>query len=215
MSRRLRFGILGFAVAALSAAGTSPAAAKTVTATFNQCVPVFAPIPDGSGTLASNAGAASVPVTVPKIRGKVQDGTVTSFSTAGVYIPHTFIGDVVLNLVSPGGKAVTLSNGRGGNDNGFGSTGCPSGLLLFGDPFTASIVNAGNPASGDLPITGAFKPEGLLSSFVGGPARGNWTFVANDIVPDDTGAIGGVSMNFNYTYNAPNKKKGKKKGKKK
>lgn len=211
MRRRLtRLGLLGLAVAVVSAMSVSPAAAKTKTATFNQCVPVFAVIPDFPATGPAPGASVSIPVTVPKNRGKAQDGQVTAFSTTGIYLPHTFMSDIVLNLVSPGGKAVTLANQVGGNDDGFGSTGCPSGLLLFGDAFTTPIAAAANPASSVLPVTGAFKPEGLLSTFVGGPARGNWTFVANDLFNTDTGTIGAVSLNFTYTYNATKKKKKKK-----
>lgn len=211
MRRRLtRLGVLGIALTAFIAMGASSAAAKRVTATYNQCTPAFAPIPEPNAAFPTqfpnNAAAVSVPVTVPKIKGKVQDGQVTQFTSAGVQINHTFVSDIVVNLVSPGGKVVSLSTNRGGNDNGFGSAGC-AGLVLFGDAFTTFIGAAGNPASSDLPVTGAFRPEGLLSSFVGGPARGNWTLIANDVSPADAGAIAAVSLNFTYTYNKKKKKK--------
>jgi hypothetical protein len=92
--------------------GVSPAAAKakkktvTKTATVTQCAGGAAAIPDDPNVDADPAGAAAlgVPISVPKFKGKSQDGVVTAVTSVGVRITHTFDSDLILALVSPGGK---------------------------------------------------------------------------------------------------------------
>ena len=82
MKRRFtRLGALGLAVVAVLAITASPAAAKTKTATFDQCVSTNTFIPDRSSTLNSPGAAFAIPVNVPKFKGKQQDGVVTSFTS--------------------------------------------------------------------------------------------------------------------------------------
>ncbi len=195
-------------------AWATPAAAKTVTktATFSQCLNTAVPILDPVSS-ALQAQTASVPVSVPKFKKKPQDGVVTGFSTAGVRISHTDDGDISLFLISPGGKAITLSSQNddsptSGDGYGTGAASCAGSLVTFGDAFTTPIQTPGNTGA-DAPITGSFKPEQPLSRFVGGPARGNWTLLVLDFSSGDTGSINGVSLNFTYQYKALKKKKKK------
>jgi subtilisin-like proprotein convertase family protein len=216
--RSARLAILGAAgiAAAAMIAGVSTAAAKTKTATFNQCVSGAVAIPDEpTAPQPTGSAALAIPVSVPKFKGKQQDGVVTAFSTAGIRISHTDDGDLVLNLISPGGKVVGLGNRRDDTDNnsgdGFGSgaTSCSGSLVNYSDAFTTSISTPGNTVD-DSPITGNFKPEQPLSTFVGGPARGFWTLVVTDVSGDDVGAINALSLNFTYQYKVKPKKKHKK-----
>ena len=193
-------------------AGASPAAAKTKTATFTQCANAGVAIPDyGLNTGdPSPSGAFALPVSVPKFKGKPQDGVVTAFTAAGVRISHTDDGDLVLNLVSPGGKVAALANLRDGNTSGdgygSGAGNCSGSLVSFGDAFSIPIATPGNTTPGS-PITGSFKPEQPLAAFVGGPARGNWTLVVTDTAADDVGTIDALSLNFTYQYKVKPKKK--------
>jgi Proprotein convertase P-domain len=205
-------------------AGASPAAAKTVqkTATVNVCASGAVPIPDFPTTSGGDPGnspvssaALAVPVTVPKFKGKPQDGVVTAFNFAGVRITHTFVGDLQLQLVSPGGRVAALAYRRGdvandGDGYGSGAASCTGSLVRFGDGFPNSILTPGN--TGDNPIVGDFRPEQSVGQFVGGPARGFWTLVVTDIDAPDVGQINAVSVNLTYQYKALKKKK--KKGKK-
>jgi subtilisin-like proprotein convertase family protein len=200
--------------------GPATASAKKVkkrtvtrTATFNQCVSLATPIPDrGANTTTPGVAYASavLPVTVPNFKGAAQDGVVTAFTTAGVRITHTFDADLDLFLVSPGGKVVDLANNRGldGDGYGTGATSCAGSLVLFGDTFGTSIVTPGN--TGQNPITGSFKPEQPLSTFQGGPARGNWVLIAVDTANADTGTLNAFSLNFTYNFLAQVKAKKKK-----
>jgi subtilisin-like proprotein convertase family protein len=198
-------------------AGASPAAAKTVTktATFSQCLNTAVAIPDANGTTgASTAVTANVPVSVPKFKKKPQDGVVTAFNSAGVRITHTDVGDLQLFLISPGGKLVNLSSFNDDSSNfssdgyGSGAADCTGSLVTFGDAFTTSIRTPGNTGASQ-PITGNFKPEQPLSTFVGGPARGNWGLVVLDGADVDIGSLNAVSLNFTYQYKALKKKKKK------
>jgi subtilisin-like proprotein convertase family protein len=205
MKRRLtRLAAVGIALGLVSAAGTAPASAKTVTktATFNQCVNASSPIFDHT------TATASAFVNVPKNGKKVQQGTVTAFNVAGTFITHTYTGDLELVLVSPGGKVVALAADRGSSDNGYGSgsPSCTGPLVQFSDAFGTPIADVSTTS--DDPITGQFKPEQPLSGFVGGPARGFWTLVVTDCCDDDIGILNAFSLNFTYSYKKPAKKKG-------
>jgi hypothetical protein len=183
--------------------GVSPAGAKTVTKTktFSSCLDTAVPIPDlGTSGQPSPVASFAARVGVPKFRGKPQDGVVTAFTSAGVRITHTFDSDLVITLVSPGGKAIALANREGGSGDGYGTgaAACTGSLVLFGDAFPTSIASPGN--SGSNPVVGSFKPEQPLSTFVGGPARGFWTLVVADTLSGDSGSLNALSLNITYRY---------------
>jgi hypothetical protein len=164
------------------------------------------------------AASFAVAVKVPRFKGRRQDGTITAFHSAGVRISHTDDSDLALFLISPGGRAVALATYRDESTNlddqgrpapsgdGFGSgaPGCSGSLVRFGDSFPASITAPGNKAL-DAPITGSFTGEQPLGTFVGGPARGLWTLVVQDIVFQDVGQINAFSLNFTYRYKVKTK----------
>ena len=181
-------------------------------------------IPDGPapGTMALNP-VASFPVfaKVPKFKDRPQNGVVTAFHSAGVRISHTDDGDLALFLVSPGGTAVALATYRdqstnkdpetgdpspSGNGYGSGAASCSGSLVQFGDAFPTSIARPGN-TSLNAPIRGSFRPEQSLTSFVGGPARGFWTLIVQDVQAQDVGQINAVSLNFTYSYKVKKKRK--------
>jgi subtilisin-like proprotein convertase family protein len=203
------------------------APAKTKTAQFIQCVSTSLPIPDGppEGSTATNPAASfAIFVNTPKFKRRAQDGTVTAFNSAGVRISHTDDGDLALFLVSPGGRAVALSTYRdqstnvnpdpppdrlpSGDGYGSGAPNCSGSRVDFGDRFPTSIATPGNTGV-DTPITGSFSPEQPLSTFVGGPARGFWTLIVQDVQNQDVGQIDAFSLSFDYTYKAKKKKRKK------
>ncbi len=199
------------------------APAKTKTAQFIQCVSTALPIPDGppEGSTATNPAASfAIFVKTPKFKGRPQSGIVTAFNSAGVRISHTDDGDLALFLVSPGGRAVALSTYRdqstnvnpdpppdllpSGDGYGSGAPNCSGSRVDFGDRFPISIATPGNTGV-DTPITGSFGPEQPLSTFVGGPARGFWTLIVQDVQNEDVGQIDAFSLSFDYTYKAKKK----------
>lgn len=211
-----RMAVLACAsLASLALVAVSPAAAKTKkkvvtkTATVNQCVTTTSPIIDPDDGV--GPAIATVPVSVPNFRGAAQDGAITSFTSAGVRLTHSYDGDLQVLLVSPGGKAIGLSFGRGERGDGFGTgTGCTGSPALFGDSF-ANPISGANPGNIDSPLSGPFKPEQPLNAVLGGPARGTWVLVVTDKSSSDEGTLDAFSVNYTYTYKALVKKKAKKK----
>jgi hypothetical protein len=207
----------------MSACLPASAAGKTKVASFTQCVSTSVTIPDGPPTpftAVNPAASFAVPVQVPKFKGRPQDGIVTRFDSVGVRISHTDDSDLTLFLVSPGGRAVALATYRdqsrnvddegdpapSGDGYGAGPPSCSGSPAQFGDAFPTSIVTPGNTAL-DAPITGSFSPEQPLSAFVGGPARGFWTLIVQDIQAQDVGQINALSLSLTYSYKAKKKKK--------
>jgi subtilisin-like proprotein convertase family protein len=80
--------------------------------------------------------------------------------------------------------------------------------VQFSDSFPTRIGDTANVLQ--APVTGQFKPEQPLSSFVGGPARGSWTLFVTDTASTDVGTIDGFSLNLTYQYKVKPKKKKKK-----
>ena len=194
------------------------AAAKTREAIVNRCVSAAVNIPDGPAPpfkAVNPAASFAVPVQVPKFKGRRQNGVVTAFHSAGVRISHSDDGDLAVFLVSPGGRAVALSTFRdqstssntdsgghplpSGDGYGSGAPSCSGSLVQFGDAFPASIASPGNTGP-EAPITGSFSPEQPLSTFVGGPARGFWTLIVQDVQAQDIGQINALSLNFTYRF---------------
>jgi hypothetical protein len=205
------------------AAMPAAAGAKTKSAQFVQCVSTAINIPDGPAppfTAPNPAASFAVPVRVPKFKGRPQNGVITAFNSVGVRITHTDVSDLALFLVSPGGMAVALATYRDDSSNtdsrgapapsgdGFGSgaASCAGSVVRFGDSFPTSITHPGNTGL-DAPIVGSFSPEQPLSTFVGGPARGFWTLIVQDIVAGDVGQINALSLSFNYSYKAKKRKR--------
>jgi subtilisin-like proprotein convertase family protein len=178
--------------------GASPAAAKTKTATSNQCVTVSIPYSENT-----NPAVAAINVTVPKFKGKIQDGTVTAINSVDTRITHTFDGDNTITLLAPGGRSVALATRRGGSGDDFGTGGaCTGGVsTVFSDTAATPI------STGTAPFAGSFRPESPLSNAAGGPARGTWYLVVSDQAGGDTGTLLGFSLNVTYRYKVVQKKK--------
>jgi len=210
-----RIGLLSsLAIAALGlGVGITPAVAKTKkktvtkTATFNQCANVASPITDPAIGIAP--ASAVIPVTVPNFKGGVQDGAVTSVTSVGLRITHTFAGDLQIVLISPGGKVLPLSLERGQRADGFGTGAgsCAGTLALFTN--TGSPIAGANVGDTDDPLSGPFTPEQPLGALAAGPARGFWTLLVTDTAGGDEGTLQAFSLNFTYSYKAQVKVKKK------
>ncbi|MCS7001784.1 MAG: proprotein convertase P-domain-containing protein, partial [Dehalococcoidia bacterium] len=119
-------------------------------------------VPDGAGPNTPGPRAA-VTVTVPST------GTVGAVA-ARVYVPSSAMGDLSLQLTSPGGVTVTLAHRVGGTGGGYGS---PTADLVFTDDALASIESASA-------FVGPYRPQNPLRALAGGPAAGVWTLSAQD-----------------------------------
>jgi subtilisin-like proprotein convertase family protein len=131
-----------------------------------------------------STGAIAVPLpdvtttTIPLVVG----GASTNFARVEVFVEftHTFNGDIALDVQSPAGTTISLSNHRGGgNDNVFNGT-----LFRKDSPNPiASYVFTNGVVAPDL------QPDGDLDGFSGEDANGTWNLIVADTVGGDFGNL--------------------------
>ena len=163
--------------------GTFSAAYKFTTGqsncTYNYSNNTALAIPDGTGN--NTAGpTVNKTITVP--------GTVTGNINAvevGVSLTHTYVQDLVIELVHPDGTVIKLMNRN-----------CDEGATVNGASYTFNFTNSGAaqlPNGSCLtpsPITGNVRPADPITVLNGKTAPGVWTLRATDWWVGDTGSIG-------------------------
>ena len=102
--------------------------------------------------------------------------TITDLNGLITNLTHTWDGDLFIELQSPVGTTVTLSNRNGGSGDNFINT-------VFDDEAATAI------GSSSAPFTGSFRPDQLLSAFDGQDAFGVWTLRVADRAARDVGSI--------------------------
>ena len=108
----------------------------------------------------------------------VAEGNIGSLNV-DIDITHTFIGDMEIDLTSPGGTVLRLHNGSG------------SGAANLVGNYPASLIPDGGGLS-----TG---PSGDLTDFVGDASNGTWTLDIVDTFPaSDDGTLNMWCVNGNY-----------------
>lgn len=115
--------------------------------------------------------------------------TITDLNGLITNLTHTWDGDLFIELQSPVGTTVTLSNRRGGRGHNFINT-------VFDDEAATAI------GSSSAPFTGSFRPDQLLSAFDGQDAFGVWTLRVADRAAFDVGSIN--RWGIDITAAAPN-----------
>ena len=99
-------------------------------------------------------------------------------------ITHTWDSDLDIELESPAGTILTLSDGNGGS----------------GDNYTATVFMDGAPniTTGAAPFTGTFEPQGgtFAATFDGEEVSGDWTLRVTDNVGGDDGTLNDYCINF-------------------
>lgn len=117
------------------------------------------------------------------------DGTVCNTTTGSttVGLNHTFVGDLVGQIISPSGATATVFSNNGGSGDNF----CQ---VVFDDNAANSISSV---TSADAPFTGTWKPISPLSALRGQPVDGTWKFFVRDTAGLDVGSIRAVSLLFN------------------
>ena len=156
------------------------------------------PIPPGAP--AQTVGVTQSPCTVSGI-GVI--GGCVSIANVQINLQHTWVGDIGILLIGPGGQVLELSTGNGGSGDNYTNT-------VFTDN-TGAFITAGAP-----PYTGTFRPEGRVTNlnnpysnapplgtftfantFNGTNADGDWILYVNDYVSLDIGVITSWSITFN------------------
>lgn len=156
------------------------------------------PIPPGAPT--QTIGITQSPCFVSGIG--VIGGCVT-IDHVEINLLHTFVGDIGILLIGPGGQVLELSTGNGGGGDNYTNT-------IFSD-MAGPFITSGAP-----PYTGTFRPEGRVTNlnnpysnapalgtytfantYNGTNADGNWTLYINDYVAIDVGELVSWSITFN------------------
>lgn len=151
-------------------------------------------IPDNS------AAGANIPLTVAGV-GSITDldfrfdtngacdATLNNLNCA---VNHTWVGDLVYKLTSPGGTTVTFIDRIGVPASTFGNSGNNFGLARIDDDGGFSPIEgfAGEPVAGN------FAPNNPLSAFDGQNANGAWTLNVSDLGNGDTGSVQRFSLVF-------------------
>ncbi len=110
-------------------------------------------------------------------------GTVFSIQVT-LDITHSYVGDLTAYLIGPSGKQVELFTQVGDQYDNLSN-------LTLDDTAARSIATLG---LADLPYTGAWRPEGLLSDFNGEDAAGVWTLQIRDVEFADEGTLNSWSL---------------------
>lgn len=115
----------------------------------------------------------------------IEDGHVDQISKLRVHvdIEHTYVGDLILKLVSPSGTEVVLIDQI-----------CDSGQdinVVFDDSAEVFTCNPDNPA-----IVGTLQPLNPLSAFINDTVEGEWTLVVEDVMDEDGGVINNFGLEF-------------------
>jgi uncharacterized repeat protein (TIGR01451 family) len=161
------------------------------------------PIPD------SNGSGVNLPINVSGVNGSIAkvrfsfDGTscdVLPGSPVGV--EHTFVGDLVVKLISPAGTVATLMDRPGYGPAGAAGRNFCKTMLDDDSPgaWIDSIVSTGNtlPPLGP-PYTGSFVPQTPLSKFNGENPNGVWYLNVADVLGGNTGSVKAFSVHVTET----------------
>ncbi len=112
----------------------------------------------------------------------------TNQNATTVGLNHSYVGDLVITLISPAGTQVTLASQPGlSSGNNFCQT-------LFDDDGAFPSIQSITSAS--APHTGTWLPAGPLSAFDGQSADGTWTLRVQDVAAVDTGSVRSFSLIF-------------------
>jgi subtilisin-like proprotein convertase family protein len=117
------------------------------------------------------------------------DGTVCTADVGAttVGLDHTFVGDLIAILTSPGGTSVTLFRQLGGGGNS-GNNFCQT---VLDDGAATSIQDL---TADQAPFTGTFRPASPLAGFNGEIANGSWNLNVSDNAFIDIGNVRAFSL---------------------
>ncbi len=164
--------------------------ANTAVSTISYTGPAVA-IPDG------NLAGVDIPLVVSGLGTSITDlnfrfdanstGTCdAAIGNTNAAVDHTWLGDLIFSLTSPGGTTVTFINQAGGG--GFsGNNICTATIDDDGGfPSIQTVTTA--------PIAGNFSPASLLSAFDGEAPNGTWILHVEDVFSIDVGSVRRFSL---------------------
>ena len=116
--------------------------------------------------------------------GTIGAGAATLDNVTLTSLTHTFDGDLEIDLISPAGTNLVLSDNNGGAGDNFINT-------VFED-------GGGDITLGAAPFSGTFQAQGgtFAAAFDGEAADGDWTLDIQDLFGGDSGNMNDWEMNF-------------------
>ncbi|MDJ0921756.1 MAG: GEVED domain-containing protein [Henriciella sp.] len=180
------------------------ASAPTMLKAFATCLALSAGVQLAEAQTYSNTTSGALnetvaPCSAPLIRTFSVSDTATLVDVdLSVLATHTYRGDIVTVLESPGGTRVQLTSsliGRSGDNFN----------VTFDDAATATYVGASNTAthSTTLPYQNTLSPENPLSAFNGETANGTWTMEICDDFGQDSGTFTRADLTLTTGNTAP------------
>jgi subtilisin-like proprotein convertase family protein len=143
------------------------------------------------------------------VSGIGQIGGCVTIDNVTIDLLHTWVGDIGILLIGPGGQVLELSTGNGGPGDNYTGT-------VFTDN-AGPFITAGAP-----PFAGVYRPEGRVTNlnnpysnapalgtftfantYNGTNADGNWTLYINDFFVGDIGTLISWSITFNVGGTPP------------
>lgn len=161
--------------------------AASIVTTTSYTGPAVA-IPDNNPTGVNLPLGISAVGVIAQLRFRI-DGTAcnATIGTTTVGVNHTWVGDLVFTLTSPGGTTVTVIDQPGGPGNS-GNNLCQT---LLDDTAATSIQDV---LIAQAPFTGTFRPANALGAFSGEDANGTWMLNVSDRSFLDTGNVRAFSI---------------------
>jgi subtilisin-like proprotein convertase family protein len=140
-------------------------------------------IPDGLG--ANSPGDQSTSII------HIPDNVTVTDVNATINISHTWIGDLVVSLISPANTEIVLFN-RGCD------SGRVQGINVTYDDAASTIISCSTS------LSGTYIPDNPLSGFNGENSLGDWTLKVVDYYNGDVGTINSWTLNICQTITATN-----------
>ncbi|HOY40835.1 MAG TPA: gliding motility-associated C-terminal domain-containing protein [Chitinophagales bacterium] len=158
---------------------------------------VSAPTPAFPVAIGPDSGS---PKTIEFDASALPAGAVITKVTASVSMFHTWAGDVVINLTSPGSTTIELVNDNGlGSDNYGVSNGTAPADYTFDDAAPAAL--AAIPGANQPIPAGSYQPNDALNAFNGDSPQGIWSMEIDDLFGGDGGELTAASLSITYSVN--------------
>jgi len=152
-------------------------------------------IPDNQGCLETD-------ITFNQFGTAVVDD-ISDFSSIYFSIEHSYVGDILINIICPSGEVMSIFPEAGGSGTNLGipdqaDNGVP------GTGFVYSFTNSATQSwmdyiggGGATPIpAGDYSPEGSFADLIGCPLNGTWTLEVCDVVGADDGYVFEFGIQF-------------------
>ncbi|MCB0457059.1 MAG: proprotein convertase P-domain-containing protein, partial [Flavobacteriaceae bacterium] len=115
-------------------------------------------------------------------------------------ISHTWVGDIIVSIQSPGGTSVTIVDQPGSPVT---VDGCPGQNMVVTLDDEATLPIEDECGAGVPSISGTFTPNNPLSAFDGESTLGTWTITVTDAFPAlDDGVLNSWGLSYTHDVTA-------------